>query len=406
MHIKFLAHGTGDPRRAIDYLLASKDHKGKLRPEVRVLRGDPHQVAEVVNSLSFIHRYTSGIIAWAPEDKPRPEDVRAVLDAFERLAFAGLSPDRFSYTAISHGDHVHVFIARVELLTGKSLNVAPPRWKGAFYPLRDYWNAMKGWARPQDPLRARLLFIPTPRLKPSVAQKVELHSSMGFALADIEDALAVEPEPEFLIAEWLVDRIHLGHIQTYEDVLAALNTEGTVTAIRKHSLTFLVHGSQWPLTLRGRLFAQDFNVREVIDRADIQEKLRSRRSLPDSALATASYQKMQAAIEFRTRYNQKNFQLKPVVTGLPKPLSVTAPAEMSDAADSIMGSARRALALARQAIKRCAAICKASILMAADAVAPGISGDQSKQQRALQAQRMLKKLKLESSDVGTGSSKP
>ena len=38
--------------------------------EVKVLRGNPHQVAEVADALQFEHKYTSGVIAWAPEDTP------------------------------------------------------------------------------------------------------------------------------------------------------------------------------------------------------------------------------------------------------------------------------------------------------------------------------------------------
>ena len=38
--------------------------------EVKVLRGHPHQVAAVADGLEFEHKYTSGVIAWAPEDKP------------------------------------------------------------------------------------------------------------------------------------------------------------------------------------------------------------------------------------------------------------------------------------------------------------------------------------------------
>ena len=40
--------------------------------------------------LGFEHRYTSGVVAWTPEDEPTNEQTGAVLDAFEEMAWAGL----------------------------------------------------------------------------------------------------------------------------------------------------------------------------------------------------------------------------------------------------------------------------------------------------------------------------
>ena len=70
MHLKFLAHGTGSARKASNYLPGELDAAGKPREGVEVLGGDPHQVAAVADALPFEHRYTSGVIAWAPEDQP------------------------------------------------------------------------------------------------------------------------------------------------------------------------------------------------------------------------------------------------------------------------------------------------------------------------------------------------
>ena len=90
MLIKFLARGTGSARDAADYLLGERDAAGKPREGVEVLRGDPNQVAAVADTLAFEHRYTSGVIAWAPEDEPTDAEIEAVLDAFEDTAWAGL----------------------------------------------------------------------------------------------------------------------------------------------------------------------------------------------------------------------------------------------------------------------------------------------------------------------------
>ena len=82
----------------------------------------------------FEHKYTSAVIAWAPEDQPSDTEIDRVLDEFEDTAWPGLSPDRYAWTAVRHreagrGVHVHVVAARCDLETGKSLNIAPPGWE-------------------------------------------------------------------------------------------------------------------------------------------------------------------------------------------------------------------------------------------------------------------------------------
>ena len=49
-------------------------------------------VAAVADSLEFEHKYRSIVIAWAPEDRPTDAQINAVLDEFEKTAWAGLEP--------------------------------------------------------------------------------------------------------------------------------------------------------------------------------------------------------------------------------------------------------------------------------------------------------------------------
>lgn len=167
MHHKFTKHGKASGRgggcaKAIDYLLGERDHKGEERPDIQVLRGDPYGVAAVADTLDFSRTYTSGVISWAPEEAPTDEEISAVVDDWEKLAFSGLEPDRYAFTAVLHrenggGVHVHTITARVDLETGKALNIAPPGHQKDFDAFRDKWNHEQGWARPDDPLRKRLL---------------------------------------------------------------------------------------------------------------------------------------------------------------------------------------------------------------------------------------------------------
>ncbi len=162
MLIKFLSHGTGSGARASAYLMGSHDHTGEPRAGVTVLRGDPVLFAAVADSLPFQHRYRSAVISWAVEEAPTVDEITAVLADFEAVAFAGLEPEDVHLTAVQHdepdgGVHVHILIPRVHLGTGKSFNPAPPGHRKAFDAVRDKHNHEKGWARPDDPLRARLL---------------------------------------------------------------------------------------------------------------------------------------------------------------------------------------------------------------------------------------------------------
>ena len=119
MHIKCVRRGTGSARAAADYLVGERDAAGRTRARVEVLRGDPDMVAAVADSLEFEHKYRSVVIAWAPEDRPTDAQIDAVLDEFEQTAWAGLEPDRYSWTAVLHreqGGGVHVLTARCDLL--------------------------------------------------------------------------------------------------------------------------------------------------------------------------------------------------------------------------------------------------------------------------------------------------
>ena len=76
-------------------------------------------------------KYRSAVIAWSPEDRPTDAQIEAVLDEFDKTAWAGLDADRYSWTVVLHreqggGSHAHVLTARCDPETGRSLNIAPP----------------------------------------------------------------------------------------------------------------------------------------------------------------------------------------------------------------------------------------------------------------------------------------
>jgi len=90
MHIKFLKHGTGSIKKAVDYLTRQRDHKNEKRPQVRVLRGNPSLIKKLEPALKNKYKYSSAVIAFAPSDQLTNRQKNEVLNEFERVAFAGL----------------------------------------------------------------------------------------------------------------------------------------------------------------------------------------------------------------------------------------------------------------------------------------------------------------------------
>jgi hypothetical protein len=161
MLIKMLRHGTGSAARAASYVLDEKDHMNIVRPHVEVLCGDPHLFAKIADSSPFKHKYTSAVIAFAEEDQPTDIEIKDVLKQFEALAFSGLEPDQYHMTAVLHQEpngskHIHILVPRLELRSGKAMNIAPPGlFQKHFHTLQDKLNSEYGWADPKDPDRAR-----------------------------------------------------------------------------------------------------------------------------------------------------------------------------------------------------------------------------------------------------------
>jgi hypothetical protein len=198
MIIGFSKHGTGGGGRPIAYLtaervaakpidyLTGKAGKDGVRrdPAPFVVRGDPARTKALIDSLSFKHKYTSGVCSFSKGEIVTPEMESSIIDQFERTAFAGLDPSDYDilwvrHTHTSGGRHeLHFLTPRVHLRTGKSLNIAPPRksTREVFDMLRESINRQFNLASPDDPARARAPRLPACRanLKPHLEPNVDL----------------------------------------------------------------------------------------------------------------------------------------------------------------------------------------------------------------------------------------
>ena len=299
MMIKFhKASRSGEA--AADYLEDDKDHQGRPRENVKVLRGDPFRVGQIADSLDFKHRLTAGVIAWAPADNPITEQIEEVLDNFERLAWAGLEPDRYAWSAVRHdepsgGVHIHIMTARVDLQTGKSLNIAPPGWQRDFDPLRDALNIKHDWARPDDPAKTSDVHIESyeKKIKADVVKSGELPETL-----DIES-----------LTDYLIDHINLGHINNRAEIKAALeNLDGvTVTRAGKNYISVKLPGAEKATRLRGAIYDEQFN--GDVYRETKKAAGRTGTRTPESRQTdfNAAKDRYNAAVRRRGAFNQRKY---------------------------------------------------------------------------------------------------
>ena len=300
MHIKFLKHGTGSAKKAADYLIQENDYRGEVRAEVSVLRGDPYQVAAVSDSLAFKYKYTSGMIAWAPEDQPADQQIEKVLDDFERTAWAGFDRDRYCWSAVLHredngGCHIHIFAARTDLETGKSLNIAPPGHLKTFDALRDYYNHKERWARPDDPERARLY-------QPGFHTYIDA--------AKIRAGIEVEPDPRQLVTDFLMQRIESGEIEDRTDIIQSLHDAGLETPRQgKQYITVLDPKTDRKFRLKGAIYNAEFKRSELEESFTGENTERPGRDREhDNRRAFEALKELENRIENRAVYNRKRYQ--------------------------------------------------------------------------------------------------
>ena len=113
MLVKFFNRGTGKGKGPVEYILKETDAQGIIRePLPELLKGNPQQTINLIDSLDFKQKYKSGVISFAPSDAPTPEEQDAIIKSFEETAFAGLSSDQYDILWVRH---THTGSDRVEL---------------------------------------------------------------------------------------------------------------------------------------------------------------------------------------------------------------------------------------------------------------------------------------------------
>jgi hypothetical protein len=252
----FAKHGQGVGSAPVGYVtagiddaalayLVGKSRRGKARnPAPVVVRGDPKLTLRLIDSIPFVWRYSSGVLSFAPGEMVTPEAEAKILDRFESVAFAGLPHDHYNLLAVRHthaGHHeVHFIAPRIDLATGKSLNIAPPGkpTRELFDTFRRLTNDEFGFSDPDDPARARMIRVPSYIAK-GAATRADLRAT---------------------ITAFLQEKVSAGLIKNREDLLRSLREAGcTISRAGEDYVTVVDPSTNKRCRLKGRLFDKDFS---------------------------------------------------------------------------------------------------------------------------------------------------
>ncbi|KAB6717016.1 relaxase/mobilization nuclease domain-containing protein [Roseobacter sp. TSBP12] len=262
MLIKFFPNGKGGGAGPVEYLtartvLAYDDNRDLIRdasgqpmtvtraPLPEVMRGDPQGMIDLIDACPHQWTYRAGVVSFAREDAPTEDQQQEVIDRFEEIAFAGLDADRYAclWVRHTHEDRVelHFCTPRMELHSGRSLNIAPPGYERAFDSLRDLMNKTHGWADPMDVERAAEV-KPLSEAPDRAAGRDGLHS-------------------------WIADQISMGLIEDRAGMVAALTDAGfEVPRAGKNYLTVKDPDTEERFRLKGEIFHEDWRAEATAER--------------------------------------------------------------------------------------------------------------------------------------------
>ncbi len=297
MYIKVFPHGKGRGEKAVQYLINNTYANRKDNPP-KVLRGDPDMTTELINSLPFTWKYTSGVLSWSSEDKVSDGDEEKLMDDFENVAFAGLDKGQYSILWVwhKHANHheLHFIIPRVELTQGKSFNAFSPGWQKDFDVLRDYYNIKHDWARPDDPKRQRICV-------PSNASL--LHNKLKRFGVEIKKT--DKDKAQEMLVEYAKNAIQSGTVTNREKLINVYKELGlTINRAGKNYIT--IKNGEQKIRLKGGIFDESWRIG-----AKDTGKANSRKT----TAGTGNYSefgelqgKLEQIIAKRSNYNRKRYK--------------------------------------------------------------------------------------------------
>lgn len=272
--VKDIHYSTGG-ESAKRYLLGKNYADGVAsRDHAKLLAGDPNEVTEIINALTFSKIYTSGCLAFdGIESQYVTESMkRELMDEFEQCLFMGLDKSQYADYWVEHFDKVdeknnnlprlelNFVFANVELTTGKALPV--------YYHLidekrvdtfKEIKNLEMQLSDPNALERKRLT-----RIGDKLPQNVK------DTVADIDDKLTNAFMNEL--------------VNSRDDVIHYLSEHYEITAIKNQSISIKnPHGVSRPIRLQGAFYEKTFESRGTLgEEFDQTRNHRRHRESPDS----------------------------------------------------------------------------------------------------------------------------
>ena len=240
MIVKFFSRGKGGGSGPVDYLLG-KDRKRDLAD---LLRGDPDELIELIDTSPYAKKYTAGVLSFHESDLPANKKEQ-IMDSFERALLPGLDKDQYSIAWIEHRDkdrlELNFVVPNIELTTGKRLQ---PYYDRADRPRIDAWkswvNAALDLHDPDDPGNAKTCTFPAdlPRNKQQAAEK---------------------------ITDVLTGMIGQGLIDNRDDIVSALENNGFTVARRtRSSISIEDPAGGRNIRLKGAIYEEHFRSGQLL----------------------------------------------------------------------------------------------------------------------------------------------
>ena len=284
MHKVFSGRGSGGGSGPVDYLLG----KNRDREGARVLRGDPEQVKELIDTLKFAQKYTAGVLSFEEKNISESEKER-LMDSHERALLCGLDKDQYAVLWVEHRDkgrlELNYLIPNVELQTGKRLQVYyHEQDKPRMHAWQTNQNIEGGYKDPDDPLKRQLLTLPSKL--PGDRKAVQLAITNG--LKELVDA---------------------GEIKNRSDVVRALTDVGfTVARETKSSISIEAPDGGKNIRLKGMFYEREFSIEHGASLAE--EITREGAAYRESRDARLSRARASFGEGFRRKhdYNQQRYK--------------------------------------------------------------------------------------------------
>jgi len=269
---------------------------GYVTSHGQIVAGDPDITERLIDSLTFKHKYTSGVLSWQSGETVTLEQEANVIAGWEKAHFAGLDSDRYNILWVRHTEanhhELHYVIPKVDLETGKRLNPKPPGKERVEMgdTFRRIQNLENGWCDPTDLGR---------RVLSKTATNEELKSGFNKGAVKIRE----------IVEKIIIDGILAGSIKNSADVQRTIENVGDglfkKSRNRKNAMSFSHPDLKRNIKFSGAFYDEQFTV----DR-DVRIKLEEAKSRDPSSVRRdleILHIRLSELTEKRAEYNRKTF---------------------------------------------------------------------------------------------------